>query len=362
MAQGPVSEVSIKEALKDFQDPETGRDIVTLGQLHGLEFRDGCLSVTLGLTTFSAPLWDQLRVELAEHLRSRLPELNQVRLEVRVEEHERPAETVGSIGLAAKAILAVGSGKGGVGKSTIAAILACGLSRAGCKVGLMDADVYGPSIPHLLGCAQRPVITGNRIRPVRVDDLAMMSMGLLVPPGEAVIWRGPMLHGAISQFLKDTEWGNLDYLIIDMPPGTGDVAITLSQVLPVSAAVVVTTPQDVALLDVVKAIAMFRRVKIEVVGMVENMSYFVCPECQTRHDVFGSGGGRRQADELDVPFLGEVPLNTSIRVCGDEGRVRASFDDPMLSPCLEALCRSLVKALVDRRRRQPSLPSLPVIS
>ncbi len=204
----------------------------------------------------------------------------------------RPAEKIGQIGLACKSVVAVGSGKGGVGKSTIAASVALGLAKAGSVVGLMDADVYGPSIPHLLGVNRRPEVVENRIQPIEVGGVKVISMGFLVPPGEAVVWRGPMLHGAITQFLRDTAWGELDYLIIDMPPGTGDIALTLSQLLPLSGAVVVCTPQDVALLDAVKAIAMFRKVNIPILGMVENMSGFVCPDCNKRYDIFGSGGAK----------------------------------------------------------------------
>ena len=275
--------------------------------------------------------------------------------------HQRKPEKLGEIGLAAKTVVAVGSGKGGVGKSSIAAYLAFGLRRAGCEVGLMDADVYGPSIPHLLGSRQRPQIVDDRIQPVVVDGLRMMSMGLLVPEGEAVIWRGPMLHTALTQFLRDTAWGDLDYLVIDMPPGTGDVALSLSQLLPLTGAVVVCTPQDVALLDAVKAIAMFRKVHVEVLGMVENMSFFVCPNCNARHDIFGSGGAKRRAAELGVPFLGEVPISTELRIGADEGRVAAAFDQPTAGPYLEAICRNFVGNLVAQHRRQPVLPTLPVL-
>src|SRR5579885_943415 len=200
-----------------------------------------------------------------------------------------PHETAaaGQLGLQAKTVIAVGSGKGGVGKSTIAAAIAWGLKRLGSRVGLMDADVYGPSIPHLTGLEGRAEVDENRkIRPFDLDGLKVMSMGFFVPPGEAVIWRGPMLHGAITQFLRDTAWGELDYLIIDMPPGTGDIALTLSQLLPLTGAVVVCTPQDVALLDAVKAIAMFRKVNIPVLCMIENMSYFLCPDCGKRYNIF----------------------------------------------------------------------------
>ncbi len=359
MPEQPLTTQTIQQTLDGFHDPETGRGIVHLGQVHDLQLDGTKASITLGLTTYSAPVWNEVKDELVAFLRQKLPSLTEVT--VRVEPHDRPAEPIGEIGLAAKSVIAVGSGKGGVGKSTVAAILAYGLKRAGCKVGLMDADVYGPSIPHLIGATQRPQIHQNRIQPVIADGLTVMSMGFLIPPGEAVVWRGPMLHGAITQFLRDTDWGNLDYLIIDMPPGTGDIALTLSQLLPLTGAVVVCTPQDVALLDAVKAIAMFGKVNIDVLGMVENMSHFICPQCHTRHDIFGSGGAREKAAELNVPFLGEVPLNTNMRLLGDAGRVGASFDDQASQPYLDALCLNLVHNLINKHRQKPVLPSLSVL-
>ena len=222
----------------------------------------------------------------------------------------------------------------------------------------MDADVYGPSIPHLLGVNRRPEVVENRIAPVEVSGLKVISMGFLVPPGEAVVWRGPMLHGAITQFLRDTAWGELDYLIIDMPPGTGDIALTLSQLLPLSGAVVVCTPQDVALLDAVKAIAMFRKVNIPILGMVENMSGFVCPDCGKRYDIFGSGGAKRRAAEMGIPFLGEVPIQIGIRVAGDEGRAAASFDDSASAKYLGAICENLVRNLAQTKAQAAPLPTL----
>jgi ATP-binding protein involved in chromosome partitioning len=356
---GRLTLEAVRQALDTFKDPEAGRSIVQLGQVHDLRVEGNRVLVTLGLTTYSAAVWKETEAELAGHLRARLPQ--EADVAVRLAVHPRPAEKIGQLGLAAKSVIAVGSGKGGVGKSTIAAILAYGLTRAGSKVGLLDADVYGPSIPHLIGSSERPYVAEGKIQPVRVDGLTVMSMGFLIPPGEAVLWRGPMLHGAITQFLRDTDWGDLDYLIIDMPPGTGDVALSLSQLLPLSGAIVVCTPQDVALLDAVKAIAMFRKVNLDVLGMVENMSYFICPHCQTRHEIFGSGGARQTAAELSVPFLGEVPLNTQLRICGDEGRVGASFQDATSGPYLEALCHNLVKNLVTGRRKAPPIPSLTVL-
>ena len=358
MTDGQVDEATVRGALAEFKDPETGRSITRMEQVHQVRLEAGRIQVTLGLTTYSAPLWEETRKQAEELLHSRFPQL---KVTVDVEVHQRPAEKIGEMDLSVKSVIAVGSGKGGVGKSTIAASLAYGLSRFGAQVGLMDADVYGPSIPHLVGSNARPRLINQRIEPVMVDGLAVMSMGFLVPPGEAVIWRGPMLHGAITQFLRDTEWGNLDYLIIDLPPGTGDISLTLSQLLPLTGAVVVCTPQDVALLDAVKAIAMFRKVNIEVLGMVENMSFFVCPNCTARHEIFGSGGARRRAAELNVPFLGEVPLNAQLRVLGDEGRVGAGFDNEEARPYLQALVQNLVSSLVARRRAAPPMPTLSVL-
>jgi ATP-binding protein involved in chromosome partitioning len=232
-------------------------------------------------------------------------------------------------------------------------------------VGILDADVYGPSVPHLVGLSGRPQIEEGRIQPLRLTvgphPLPVMSMGFLVPPGEAVVWRGPMLHGAIQQMLRDTAWGPLDYLVIDMPPGTGDIALSLSQVLPLSGAVVVCTPQDVALLDATKAIAMFRKVNIPLLGMVENMSFFLCPGCERRYDIFGSGGARRTAAEFDIPFLGEVPLQMAIREHGDAGRTAANFDDEHSRPFFQAICERLVGHRAAAHAARPPLPSLPVL-
>ena len=282
-------------------------------------------------------------------------------IDVVIEKHTRPPEKIGEIGLTAKSVIVVGSGKGGVGKSTIAVALAYGLQRAGCVVGLVDADVYGPSVPHLLGVEGRPEVVDNRIQPIEKDGMKVMSMGFLVPPGEAVVWRGPMLHGAITQFLRDTAWGDLDYLIIDMPPGTGDIALTLSQLLPLTGAVVVCTPQKVALLDAVKAIAMFRKVHIPILGMVENMSGFVCPDCHKRYDIFGSGGAERTSQELEVPFLGGVPINMGIRTRGDAGEMKDVFNDETVRPALEHLTLQLVRGLSENVKSDPPLPSLSVL-
>ncbi len=351
-----LDSAAVLAALKDFADPETGQSVVDTGQLRDVRTDGGKISLTLALTTHSAVLRDETAQSLAQHLRDKFPAAGDVA--VSLAEFDRPPAKIGQIGLEAKSVVAVGSGKGGVGKSTIAATLALGLARAGSRVGLMDADVYGPSIPHLLGVNRRPEVADNRIQPIEVSGVKIISMGFLVPPGEAVIWRGPMLHGAITQFLRDTNWGQLDYLIIDMPPGTGDIALTLSQLLPLSGAVVVCTPQEVALLDAVKAVAMFRKVDIPILGMVENMSGFVCPDCGKRYEIFGSGGARQKATELGIPFLGEVPINIGIRTSGDAGRTASNFDDPAAAPYLESLCRNVVRNLPAARGQGAALPTL----
>jgi len=359
MTQNQVDRGAVDAELAEFQDPETGRSVVEAGQVRDVKLDGGKLSLTLELTTHSAPLWDETIETLAAKLRSGLANLQDVQIERA--EHVRPPMALGQVGLKAKSVIAIGSGKGGVGKSTIAASIAFGLSEAGCTVGLMDADVYGPSIPHLLGVSGKPEIVDNRMQPIDAGGVKVMSMGFLIPAEQAVVWRGPMLHGAITQFLRDTDWGELDYLIIDMPPGTGDIALTLSQLLPLTGAVVVCTPQEVALLDAVKAISMFRTVKIAPLGVVENMSYFECPGCQKRYDIFGTDGAKRKAKEWGVPLLGEVPINIQIRINGDEGNTAANLHDEATGPHFQTICKNLAKSVAKNTGQQPALPSLSVI-
>jgi ATP-binding protein involved in chromosome partitioning len=355
----PLDRPSIEKILAELSDPESGRSVVTMEQVREIAIDGQRVDVSLGLTTWASPLWEEVRTSAEKLMRAALPPQTDVR--VHIVEHPRPPERIGEIGLAAKSVIAVGSGKGGVGKSTVAASLAYGLKNFGAKVGLMDADVYGPSIPHLLGVNERPHLAENKLQPIEKDGLRVMSMGFLVPPGEAVVWRGPMLHGAITQFLRDTAWGELDWLVIDMPPGTGDIALTLSQLLPLTGAVVVCTPQDVALLDAVKAIAMFRKVHIRPLGMVENMSYFLCPDCGKRYDIFGSGGARRRAAELDVPFLGEVPIQIGIRERGDAGDTAGNFADDNTAPFFREICQNMVRQISTSHRAAPPLPTLSVL-
>ena len=359
MADAPVAVEQVRAALADFNDPESGRSVVTMEQVGNITTDAGKVSVELGLTSWASPIHQAVRSDCIEHLRQRLPQASEI--DVVITAHERPAQRMGQLGMPVKSVIAVGSGKGGVGKSTVAASLAYALKTSGAKVGLLDADVYGPSIPHMVGIKQKPAIADNRIQPVEKDGLKLMSMGFIVDEGEAAIWRGPMLDRAIKQMLGDTNWADLDYLIIDMPPGTGDVAITLSQSLPISGAVVVCTPQDVAILDAVKAVSMFHKVNIPLLGIVENMSYFLCPDNGKRYDIFGSGGAREKSIELNVPFLGEVPINIAIRERGDAGDTSSNLSDAETSRYYQTIASQVVFNLIRERAKQPAGGDLPVL-
>jgi ATP-binding protein involved in chromosome partitioning len=236
-------------------------------------------------------------------------------------------------------IVAVGSGKGGVGKTTVSVNLALGLARMGRKVGLLDADVYGPNVPLMMGVNESPRADGERIQPLENYNVKLMSMGFINPGDKPLVWRGPMLHSAMQQFLRNVDWGKLDYLIIDLPPGTGDVALSLAQSTPITGAIVVTTPSDVSLEDARKAVNMFHQVRIPLLGLIENMSYLIAPQSGERIDVFGQGGGQRTAAKMNIPFLGELALDPQIRIGGDTGRpVTAREGEPRAEPFL-ALAR-----------------------
>jgi ATP-binding protein involved in chromosome partitioning len=257
-------------------------------------------------------------------------------------------------------VIAVGAGKGGVGKSTIAVLTAVGLARAGARVGLLDADVYGPSVPKMMGIEdEKPAVSGagNSIEPIVAHGVKCISIGLIIPPDQPVIWRGPMIHGTVKQFLEQVEWGELDYLIVDLPPGTGDVPLTLSQSIPTTGAVVVCTPQDVALADAMRAARMYMQLKVDVLGVVENMSYFIAPDTGKEYDLFGKGGAKKAAAALRVPFLGSVPINVAVRTSGDRGTPADVFEGGQqgLSAAVIAMVES-VAAEVSRRHAKPSRP------
>jgi ATP-binding protein involved in chromosome partitioning len=353
-----MTESAIRSALESIRDPDTGRTLGKTGQIKTISINGNSATVKAELGTFAAPLKKDFAEEIEQAARS-VEGIETVK--VSIDLVERTVPEMGKVGLRAKAVIAVGSGKGGVGKSTVALALALALKRAGCRAGLLDADVYGPSLPQMTGVRGQVAKSGEKIAPHHLDGMPLMSIGFMVPPDQAVIWRGPMLHSAVTTFVRDVDWGSLDYLIIDMPPGTGDVALTLSQLLPVTGAVVVCTPQEVALIDAVKAVGMFRQVKIPLAGMVENMSGFICPDCSKRYDIFGSGGARQYAEEAGIPFLGEIPINIQLRVRGDEGKALANFDDPHVGPCLDRIAWNLSKHLSVQAMSKPLNVSLPVL-
>jgi ATP-binding protein involved in chromosome partitioning len=316
----PVRREDVLEALGRVQDPDLKRDLVTLGMIEDLAVRDGQVAFTLVLTTAACPLKEQLEGACREAVAS-LAGVREVAIRTtsRVRKPSAPgSERRGIEGVAH--VLAIGSGKGGVGKSTVAANLSVALAAAGARVGLLDGDIYGPNLPRMLGVHRQPSQREGKILPVEAWGLRFLSMGLLVSEGEAVVWRGPMLHGAIKSFLHDVAWGELDYLLVDLPPGTGDVQLSLVQQTYVAGAVVVTTPSTVAIEDAAKAVSMFAKLQVPVLGVIENMSHFECPQCGTRHEIFASGGGEARALAMGLPFLGSVPLHPEVRAGGDQGR------------------------------------------
>lgn len=315
----PVSEAAVLDALRAVQDPDLHKDIVTLGFVKEVRLDQGRVGVTIELTTPACPVKDLMR-DQARAAVAAVAGVTAVEIELtaavravnRPEAGRAPVEGV-------KNIIAVGAGKGGVGKTTVAVNMAVALAASGSRVALLDGDMYGPNVPVMLGLRTQLQTDGQKIVPAERYGLQVVSLGFLTEDDAPVIWRGPMLHGAIQQFFRDVRWREVDYLIVDMPPGTGDVALSLSQTVPVAGAVLVTTPQTVSLADTRRAVQMYRKLNIPALGLIENMSHFVCPDCGHESDIFGKGGGERLAAELSVPFLGRIPLYEPVRTGGDAG-------------------------------------------
>ena len=326
-----LNQSAILDALRGVHDPDRKQDIVSLGMVSGVIIRDGNVGFTLEVDPERGPRLEPLRQQ-AEAAVAALQGVISVSAVMTAERGPAPASSPGNapqqpsrtghIDLGGiKTVLAVASGKGGVGKSTTAINLAAAFSLMGLRTGLMDADIYGPSLPRMLGLSGQPEAAsgGKKLMPVAAHGLACMSMGLLVAEDTPMIWRGPMVMGAIEQMLRDVDWGPLDVLVIDLPPGTGDAQLTLSQRVPLTGAVIVSTPQDIALIDARKGINMFRKVDVPVIGLIENMSYFCCPHCGTRSEIFGHGGAKAEAARIGSDFLGEIPLDGNIRQTCDDG-------------------------------------------
>ncbi len=318
MAQ--VTEAEVYGALSRVQDPDLHKDIVRLGFIKDLKIEGGSVSFRVVLTTPACPVREQLQ-EQSRAVVSELPGVTSVSvtMDAEVPKGRGIGEKLAMEGV--RNIIAVSSGKGGVGKSTVAVNLALGLQALGLKIGILDADIYGPSMPKLFGLHGKPrVISGRILEPLDGYGVKVMSIGFMVEEETPMIWRGPMVMSAITQMLREVAWGDLDVLVVDMPPGTGDAQLTMAQATPLAGAVIVSTPQDLALIDARRGVSMFKRVEIPILGIVENMATFVCPHCGQSSHIFGHGGAREEAQRLDVPFLGEVPLNMTIRELSDAGR------------------------------------------
>lgn len=312
-----VTEQNVLDVLKRVQDPDLRKDIVSLGFIRNLKVDGGNVAFDLNLTTPACPVKDQMRDEAVALVKG-LAGVQNVEIKMTAEVRQTPQMDRTAL-KNVKNIIAVGSGKGGVGKSTIAVNVAASLAAEGTAVGLLDGDIYGPTMPIMLGIDQQPRSINNRMIPQESAGIRFMSMGLLVKSDQPLIWRGPMAHRALQQCLFDVEWGDLDYLVVDLPPGTGDIHLTLAQQVPLTGAVIVSTPQDVGLRISMKTLRMFQQTRVPILGIVENMSYYICPHCNSRDYIFGQGGAKRAAEELQIPFLGEVPLDLAIRQQSDAG-------------------------------------------
>jgi len=357
-----ASRDDVLRTLDQVIDPVSGRSVIQENMIAGLVLRDGHAGFVLEVPPARGPGAEPLRAA-CEAAVAKLPGIlsvtavltaHQGAAPVPARPQQTPPQPQGIPGVAS--IIAVASGKGGVGKSTVAVNLALGLVRQGLKVGLLDADIYGPSLPRLLDIRQKPETDGKKIKPVEKFGLKTMSIGFLVKEDEAMIWRGPMVQSALTQMLNDVLWGPLDVLVLDMPPGTGDAQLTIAQRAPLKGAVIVSTPQDIALIDAKKGIAMFKKTQVPILGVVENMSVFVCPDCGHAHHIFGHGGARETAEKVGAPFLGEIPLVPRIRETSDAGTpvMVAAPDGPEALSFL-AVAEKVAAALKTANRPAPKI-------
>ncbi len=347
----PLTPKHLHDALRTVKDPDLGKDLVTLGMVKDVLQAGNDVKLVIELTTPACPMKDKIREDIDTAVREKAIEsgepLGKLEIEFTADvrkSNDKTREGGNPLPLV-KNIIAVGAGKGGVGKSTVAANLAVGLARFGAKVGLLDGDIYGPSVPTVMGLGPVPAAArGNMLLPFEVHGIKCMTLGKLVDPEKALIWRGPMAHGAFKQLALQTEWGELDYLIIDLPPGTGDVPLTISQLLPLTGAVVVCTPQRVAQDDARRAVRMFQQLGVPVLGMVENMSYFIGDDGK-EYDIFGRGGAETMAKDMELPFLGRLPIHMALRANTDAGTPLANWAQPQLGNELDTLCQQLASRI-----------------
>ncbi len=353
-----VEHAAVLDALKVVRDPDLNRDIVSLGFIKNLSIEGGHVAFMIELTTPACPVKGQMR-DQARAAVLQLPGVTGVDVTLGARVREAVGSETGRQPLeGVKNIIAVGAGKGGVGKTTLSVNLAIALSKLGSRVGMIDGDIYGPNVPIMLGMKTQLATDGEKILPAEKYGLQVVSMGFLTEDDAPIIWRGPMLHSALQQFFREVRWLDLDYLIIDMPPGTGDVALSLGQSVPVAGAIVVTTPQQVSLADSTRAIAMYRKLNIPTLGVIENMSYFICPGCQKESDIFGTGGGETMAAKVGVPFLGRIPLYQPIREGGDSGvpLMIAEPDAPAARAIVSAAEQLAAQVSIASFARMPTIP------
>jgi ATP-binding protein involved in chromosome partitioning len=315
---------TVLEALKAVQDPDLHKNIVSLGFVKNIVIDGANVALNIELTTPACPVKDDLKQQAEDAIRSLTAGTIAVTMTSNVA--SRLAVPTPKVLYGVRNTIAVASGKGGVGKSTVAVNLSVALAKEGARVGLIDCDIYGPSIPMMMNITDKPKLHNQHLIPLEKFGVKVMSIGFLVDPSQAVIWRGPMASGAVKQFISDVDWGELDYLIFDLPPGTGDIQLTLVQQIPLTGAVIVTTPQEISLADARKGMAMFQKVNVPLLGIIENMSYFLCSHCGERENIFDAGGGRRAAAEMNIPFLGEIPIDIKLRIGGDIGRPLVDSD------------------------------------
>jgi ATP-binding protein involved in chromosome partitioning len=354
------SEAAVLDALRVVVDPDLHKDIVSLGFIKNLTISGGRVAFSIELTTPACPVKDQMR-DQARAAVSAVPGVKTVEVTMTASVRSAVGPDAGRTPIPGiRNIIAVGAGKGGVGKTTLAVNFAIALGRTGARVGIIDGDIYGPNVPIMLGVRTQLTHDGEKIKPADKYGIHAVSMGFLTNDDAPVIWRGPMLHGVIQQFFRDVRWPELDYLVIDMPPGTGDVALSLSQTVPVSGAIVVTTPQTVSLADTRRAVRMYQKLNIPTLGLVENMSHFVCPDCGHESDIFGKGGGERTAGELEIPFLGRIPLYEPIRIGGDTGVpiVIGEPDSPAARAILSVAEQAAAQVSISSYRK--TIPLMPV--
>jgi ATP-binding protein involved in chromosome partitioning len=334
-----ITKEAVLNALSKVQEPDLHQDLVTLNMVHNVEIEGETVSATIMLTTPACPF----RVKIEKDAKEAIMAIEGVKTAIIKMDSDVPNDgrMRGLVNMPIRNAIAIGSGKGGVGKSTVSVNIAVSLAQSGARVGLLDADIYGPNTPTMLGVEKLPPPNGQRLIPATAHGIKMISMGLLVKPGQPLIWRGPMLNSAIRQFLGDVEWGELDYLIIDLPPGTGDASLSLAQALPLSGAVIVTLPQLVSLEDAGRGLNMFKTLEVPILGIVENMSYLELPD-GTRMDIFGTGGGEELARVTETTFLGTVPMDQNVRIGGDTGKpIVVSYPDSPVAKALTEIAQKI---------------------